>query len=260
MGGELHLRSEPDQGSVFWFELDLPVNEGSLAFAPGKALLPIGFEGRARRILIVDDKPENRSVLANLLTPLGFEISEAEDGQVALELAAANRPDLILMDLVMSVLDGFEATRRLRQTPGLSDIPVIALSASAFDHTRQQSIDVGCNDFIPKPVRHDVLLEKLKEHLDLDWRYADDAAAPVLPPVAPRNAGEVSAPLTPDEAEVLFDIAMQGDIHALLEHLDNHENLKDPGHPFGLRLRELARSYQMEQIRKLIKPHLEHNK
>ena len=107
-----------------------------------------------RRLLVVDDKAENRSVLMRMLAPLGFELKEAADGQEALEQAVAFQPDLIMMDLVMPVMDGFEATRQLRQVPALKTIPIIALSASVFEYTRQQSMEVGCDGFIPQARPH----------------------------------------------------------------------------------------------------------
>ena len=261
MGGALHVKSTLGQGSVFWLELDLPALEITLAPSPEEKKSITGFAGRARKILVVDDKQENRSVLTGLLAPLGFELVEAADGQEALEQAAAFRPDLILMDLVMPVMDGFEATRRLRQVPALKAVPVIALSASVFEYTLQQSMEVSCDDFIPKPVRIDVLLEKLETHLGLEWIYRDDRdgseedEAPAGVAVSVESNDAAVGP-TVEEARVLYALAMQGDIQGILAQLDQIESLGDPNHPFGARLRDLARGYRMEQIRELIKPYL----
>ena len=258
MDGTLHVKSTPGQGSVFWFELDLPALDVVLTPSSEAEQSVVGVEGRARTILVVDDKPENRSMLTSLLVPLGFDIQEAGDGQEALAQAAACQPDLILMDLVMPVMDGFEATRRLRQMPALKTIPVIALSASVFEYTRQQSIDVGCDDFIPKPVRIDVLLDTLKTHLNLEWIYSPaGVAVDERPAATPATDGEAAIAVTAEEATRLYDFAMQGDIQGLLKQLDHYEHLNAPNHPFGARLRELARGYRMEQIRELIQPYLE---
>ncbi len=256
MGGVLHVKSTPGQGSVFWLELDLPALETTLAPPPEVERTVIGFTGRARKVLVVDDKRENRSVLTGLLAPLGFELMEAADGREALEQAAASPPDLILMDLVMPVMDGFEATRRLRQVPALNEVPVIALSASVFEYTQQQSMEVGCDDFIPKPVRVDVLLEKLERHLGLEWIYRDAGVREDEAPTTVERRDAFVGP-TAEEAAALYEFAMQGDVQGLLKQLDHYEHLSAPNHPFGSRLRELARGYRMEQIRELIKPYLE---
>ena len=256
MNGTLHVKSTPGQGSVFWFELDLPVLDVAVPPSSDEERTVIGFEGRPRRVLVVDDKPENRSVLTSLLAPLGFEMKEAGDGQEALEQAAKFQPDLILMDLVMPVMDGFEATRRLRQTPALKTIPVIALAASVFEYTRQQSMDVGCDDFVPKPVRIDVLLDVLKTHLKLEW-ICSEADVAETPSATTTADGEADGAVTTEEATALYNLAMQGDVQGLLNQLDHYEHLSAPTHPFGSRLRELARGYRMEQIRELIQPYLE---
>ncbi|HEY9706658.1 MAG TPA: ATP-binding protein, partial [Oculatellaceae cyanobacterium] len=146
MGSTLEVNSTPGEGSIFWLELSLPeVSEwqGTTEVDEGNI---IGFIGEQRKVLIADDKWENRSVLANFLSPLGFEVIEATDGQDCLRKVAESQPDVILMDLVMPVMDGFEATRQLRQSTNLKDIVVIAASASAFDQDHCQSLAAGCND------------------------------------------------------------------------------------------------------------------
>ncbi|MCA1993272.1 MAG: PAS domain S-box protein, partial [Coleofasciculus sp. S288] len=131
MGSELFVKSTPGQGSVFWFELELPEVAGWTE--PDRAIERpiIGFKGKTRKVLVADDNPENRSVLVNLLCPLGFDVAEAIDGDDCLRKAAEFRPDVVLMDLVMPKLNGFEATQQLRQSPDFNEIVVIAASASA---------------------------------------------------------------------------------------------------------------------------------
>ena len=112
------------------------------------------------RVLVVDDKAENRSILVDLLAPLGFDVAEAENGQEGLEKARALHPHLILTDLVMPVLDGYETVRSLRADPELRDVAVIALSASVFDQNRKESLAAGCDDFEPKPIQIDSLQQR----------------------------------------------------------------------------------------------------
>jgi PAS domain S-box-containing protein len=256
MGSELKLKSTPGQGSVFWMDLDLQEISRETAVPAIGTRTITGYHGAPRKILVVDDKPENRAVLVNLLVPLGFELLEAADGLEGLRKAIVWQPDLILMDLIMPVIDGFEATRRIRQTPALQNVIVIALSASVFEHNRQQSLKAGCNDFMPKPFRAENLLEQLRMHLGLEWVYEEsekgekakeDAAA-----IAPSLIGPPAA-----EAAALFDLAMMGDIKGILQRVESIQKLGDQFRPFAGELRRLAKEYRMKEIRELVKPFMQ---
>jgi len=154
MGGELHVESTLGQGSIFWLALELLEVPNFVDAQQVPKSTIIGIEGGiSYQILVVDDKWENRSVMNNLLTPLGFKIVEASHGQAGLEKAHEMGPDLIITDLVMPVMDGFEMVRQLRQIPKFENIPIIAASASVFEYHQQQSRMAGCNDFIAKPFR-----------------------------------------------------------------------------------------------------------
>jgi signal transduction histidine kinase/CheY-like chemotaxis protein len=174
MGGELKVKSTLGKGSVFWLDLDLAEVSQQSDAANADERTIIGFVGSKRKVLVVDDQWQNRSVLVNLLEPLGFEVVEASDGLDGLNKACEFKPDLIFMDLVMTVMDGFEATRRLRMLPELNGVVVIAISASVFNFDRQQSREVGCDDFLPKPIREEDLLDRLQVHLGLEWVYEAD--------------------------------------------------------------------------------------
>jgi PAS domain S-box-containing protein len=166
MGSTLQVKSKLGSGSIFWVDLDLPEVPESTEIATAKERNIIGFKGEKRKVLVVDDKGENRSVLVNLLEPLGFEIVEATDGCDCLNKTLEFKPDLILMDLVMPVMDGFEATRQIRELTELKKIVIIATSASVFDYSQAKIRKAGCDDFIPKPVRAEHLLEQLRVHLE----------------------------------------------------------------------------------------------
>ncbi len=169
MGGELQVKSTLGSGSVFFFELNFAVVAESVASPTADEPIISGFKSEKRKVLVVDDKWQNRSVLVNLLSPLGFEVAEATDGRDSLLKAAEFQPDVILMDLVMPVMEGFEATRQLRQSTNLNNVVVIATSASAFDYDYQESLASGCDDFISKPVQAKELFERLQAHLGLEW-------------------------------------------------------------------------------------------
>jgi CheY-like chemotaxis protein len=117
------------------------------------------------RILLVEDNEMNRDMLSRRVTKRGFEVLTALDGQQAVALAAAESPDVILMDLSLPVIDGWEATRRIKANPATRTIPVIALTANAMTSDRDSALAAGCDDFETKPVQLDRLLEKIHAHL-----------------------------------------------------------------------------------------------
>ena len=254
MGGELHVSSEPGRGSLFWFTLALPEVSHPLILAERQLPVIVGYEGPTRRLLVIDDRWENRAVMRSLLTPLGFQVLEATDGEVGLELALAEQPDLILTDLVMPALDGFEVVRRLRRSPDTARTPVIAVSASVFDYHQAESLAAGCNAFIPKPVRADRLLELLRHHLQLHWRHevphTDTLMA--VQDTAPAHPGE-GEPLDEEEATHLMEYAMHGDINALHNFLGE---LGDDPRPVVAELRYLLEDFQVDEIVELARRRL----
>jgi two-component system cell cycle response regulator DivK len=120
-----------------------------------------------KRILIVEDNEMNRDVLSRRLARQGFEILVAEDGRSGLAIAEAERPDLILMDLTMPEVDGWECARRLKAAPQTRVIPIIALSAHAMRGDREKALDAGCDDFDTKPLDFTALLDKMERLLQL---------------------------------------------------------------------------------------------
>ena len=113
------------------------------------------------KILLVEDNEMNRDMLSRRLTRNGFEIAIAVDGQQGVEKAVSERPDIILMDLSLPVMDGWEATRRIKADPATRAIPVIALTANALVEDREKAMAAGCNDYDTKPVELPRLLGKI---------------------------------------------------------------------------------------------------
>ena len=118
------------------------------------------------KILLVEDNEMNRDMLSRRLVRNGFEVVMATDGQKGVEMAGEEAPDLILMDISLPVIDGWEATRRIKGDPGTGAIPVIALTAHAMTQDREKAFAVGCDDFDTKPVELPRLLEKIRALLD----------------------------------------------------------------------------------------------
>jgi two-component system, cell cycle response regulator DivK len=117
------------------------------------------------RILVIEDQPDNRQILRDLLTNADFEVIEAEDGEAGLAAAAAHRPDLILMDVQLPGIDGYEATRRLKADNLLRTIPIIAVTSYALAGEAETARAAGCDGYIPKPYSPRQLLAKVREYL-----------------------------------------------------------------------------------------------
>ena len=173
MGGKLEVKSEVNKGSIFWFDVILTVLKTSLSQSPSprrERSEIVGYQGRKRRILVVDDKQENRSLLTDILEPIGFEIISAENGQQMLDIAAKIAPlDLILLDLFMPVKTGFTAAKELRAIPGLQNTPVIVISATLIAEETRKYLD--CDAYMNKPIDEEELFELLAKFLHLQWIY-----------------------------------------------------------------------------------------
>mgnify|MGYP001228055318 CR=1 FL=1 len=115
------------------------------------------------RILIVEDNEDNMTLVRDVLASRGYMVIEAVDGQQGLELAMTQRPDLIIMDLSLPLLDGWEVVRQLKADPELRRIPVVALTAHAMVGDREKALDAGCDDYLAKPIRLAMLIAKVKE-------------------------------------------------------------------------------------------------
>jgi signal transduction histidine kinase/ligand-binding sensor domain-containing protein/CheY-like chemotaxis protein len=239
MGGQLSVQSKIGEGSTFEFELILPTisNIREPIQAEKKAIT--GYRGKQRKILIVDDNLENRQVLKDLLLPLGFELAEAVDGREALHKTVEWQPDLLLLDLVIPEIDGFEVICQIRQMPTQQKLRVIAISATVFPQTRQDILAAGCDDFLSKPVQMNSLLQLLQTYLGLEWIEEKET-----------QSESSSKPLImPPRAELfkLLEFAEIGNItgiRTLISKLSEQQSL----HPFISKIEPWVGKYQFEKI------------
>jgi signal transduction histidine kinase len=168
MGGQIQVSSEVGRGSRFRVELPLPLPVTRPAQdAPHALPSALRYAGPARRVLVVDDVPANRALMSDFLTNAGFDVAQAGDGGQMLVVARSFRPELILMDSRMPVMDGVEATRRLRREADFAAVPVIAISASATAEHRAACLQAGVNVFLTKPVSLETLQAHIAEQLGL---------------------------------------------------------------------------------------------
>lgn len=252
MGGDLQVRSEAGQGSAFWFDLALPVVEGGTV--AGAAAMPIlsGPRGEGRTILAVDDRWENRAVLVDLLSPLGFTVAVAEDGRAGLTQAESLNPDIIITDLLMPEMDGYELIRRIRASAALQATPIIAVSASVYEADEQRSLVEGGDVFLPKPIDADRLLQQIQRLLGLE-------TGPEQPPAARAlvDAEPAQLVLPPAETlESLHTLAVSGDIEALRTQLSDLAQSDERFAPFTDQLQQLADDFKLGRIRELLKESL----
>jgi two-component system, cell cycle response regulator DivK len=118
----------------------------------------------SKRILVVEDQPDNRQIIRDMLAPTDYEIAEAENGEQALAAIAKQRPDLILMDIQLPIMDGYEATRRIK-ADSLRSIPIIAVTSYALSGEGQKARVAGCDDYVPKPYSPRELLAKIRQRM-----------------------------------------------------------------------------------------------
>ena len=260
MGSTLQLESTMGQGSTFGFELDLPIAEGWLSTSqpsPGPTI--VGYYGVPKRILVVDDRSQNRSVLNNLLVPLGFDILEAASGQEGLALTIQAQPDLIIVDLAMPQMDGLEMTRRICQHSDLATVPIIACSEKTFSHDLKASQAAGCDDFVAKPVQAPELLEKLQQHLKLEWEYSPETTGGQKPiPARSLPTSSITPPTAPliiPPTEVIQrwrDLILKGNYQGLIKQLEQLEQSNAQYHSVTSHLRHLARAFQEQELLRLL--------
>jgi PAS domain S-box-containing protein len=218
LNGALGVSSELGRGTSFTLSMTVDVIGQSGAHALSQSPPVIGYEGRSRRILIADDVTENRELLANALRSVGFEIIEAEDGDAAVAAIELTDPDLVLLDLVMPGLDGFEVVQRIRER-GAGLTKFIAVSANVFDANRDRCLAMGFDAFVAKPFKLDALFELIRAELGLEWLHAGPSAPAAGRPAAAPGTPEFSVPAA-SRLRPLLDCARSGDIVALEKALD----------------------------------------
>ncbi|MBF0459929.1 MAG: response regulator [Magnetococcales bacterium] len=247
MGGRIGVVSTPGAGSTFHFEIPVGIPPpASLAAIALRYTTVTGLAaGQPRyRLLIAEDQPENRLLLRRLLEPLGFELREVANGQEAVVLCEEWQPHLVWMDIRMPVLNGLDATRRIRALPNGERIRIVALTAHALEEERLEILAAGCNDFIRKPYREVEIFESLVRHLGVRFLYEDEQTAET------RFQGEV---LTAAHLEGI-PLALLAALRKAAIHLDGDRCLEvageisDLNHEVGELLRKRVEGLCHEEI------------
>ncbi|MBD2608509.1 response regulator [Scytonema hofmannii FACHB-248] len=248
MGSDIQVKSQIGQGSTFWFEIAIAeASECIQSDMVASKRQIIGFEGSPRTILMVDDRWENRTVITNLLQPLGFNVVEAINGQEALEKAIALKPELVITDLIMPEMDGFELIQYLRHTPDIQDVKIIVSSASVFETDQRRSLEAGGDTFLSKPVQADELLHQLESHLGLAWIYQHSQYEKQRINSSATTHDKLTSP-SADILRELVILATKGNFNAILKWADQLEETDTKFDPFAHQLRQLARQFDEDLI------------
>jgi CheY-like chemotaxis protein len=245
-------------GSLFRLEVPAAVAHASAVDVerPERRVVGVAPGEPVRRVLIVEDNWANRRLLVQLLSPLGFEVREAVNGQEAIEMWEAWSPHLILMDMRMPVMDGYEATRRIKATTKGQATVVVALTASVLEEDRAVILSEGCDAFVRKPFREAELFAVFADLLGVRFEYEDQLAAPLSRLGAPRREGPAMAGLATaiaglpeDVVARLEEATVQGDLNQIESVIDR---VSEGDGELADALSDLARDFDHDGILALI--------
>jgi PAS domain S-box-containing protein len=264
MGGDLTLETQVGRGTTFRFDLPLailPETAESNATVgedspqqPHQRAIGLAPDQPRYRLLVVEDRWENRQLLVRLLEPLGFEVRQAANGQEAIALWESFEPHLIWMDLRMPVMDGYEATKQIKSQLKGQATAIIALTASAFEEERAVALSAGCDDFIRKPFREAEILEKMAHYLGVRYIY-ESLPSPTQPeaiqPDATISLVELWEGMPAEWREQLHQAATQVDA----EEIDRLMRQTPPEHAtLSLYIADLVNRYRFDRIVELTRP------
>ncbi|MEB3292558.1 MAG: ATP-binding protein [Synechococcales bacterium] len=253
MGGQIQVKSQLGDGSEFFFELDLPL---ALDWNQQQAKATnniVGYQGEKRKILVVDDRWENRSVLLNLLEPIGFHLLEAANGKEGLEQLQTYQPDLVITDIAMPVMNGFELLKQIRQSEAFKHLKVLVSSASVAQTDQQMAYEAGGDDFLPKPVPATVLFQQLEEYLNLNWVYEDPEQS--HDEMAQANSAEMIPPPLA-MIEELLSLAQKGRFKKFTDLVTEIKQQDSRFQVFAEKILHLAQQYQFEKIEEQLRTYL----
>lgn len=218
MSGNIGVESRVGEGSQFYFEIPITVVKVTDLPVPvcKRRVIRLLPNQPTYRILVVDDRWENRQLILRLLVPLGFEVQEAEDGARAIALWQTWHPHLIWMDMRMPGMDGYEATRQIRASEQSAEgdrslVKIIALTASAYEEERSVVLAIGCDDFVRKPFQEETLFSKMSQHLGVQYQYEDE----------PSTSSPSAIPLTASDLTIMPE-EWRAELHRAAQTLNEH--------------------------------------
>lgn len=254
MGGHIQVKSKVGVGSLFEFDIESRLaedwTESSTITSRGKI---IGYSNTEKKILVVDDSWENRSLFISLLEPLGFVVIEASNGKEGIDKANQHHPDLIISDITMPIMNGWEMLSKMRQSEVFQDIVIIIASPNVYEIDRQKTLNAGADGFLTRPIQPEELYNMLTKHLKIDWTYA-------APPVESSEAVTVftSEMVIPPVSDLtmLLEYARKGQIKGIKQELDKIASLDEKYHIFVRQLNKYAKNLNIQKIRNFIQEYI----
>lgn len=251
MGGNITVQSKPGKGSVFTFEVDIQeshnLREQSVNI---KRVIGIENEGKTYKVLVVDDKEENLKVVLSILKVAGFVTNGAANGEEALAKFREWKPDLILMDMLMPVMDGYEALRIIKLTREGKNTPVIALTASAFEEEKGRANMADLQGYIRKPFRENDLFSTIGKVLGIKYVYEDDNTAEYESLYIKDSFGEDIADVDVNILKQMSDAIDVADMDNLIKLIKKIEPVKPE---LSRHLLALAKDYGYDKLRLILR-------
>ena len=254
MGGDMRVHSQIGHGTLFTFDIQVQVVEATELESriPTRRVIALAPGQPHYRILVVDDRRTNRQLMVKLLEPLGFELKEAANSQEAINIWETWKPHLIWMDMRMPVMDGYEATRRIKTMMQDRETAIIALTASSLEGERAVVLDAGCDDYLCKPFREAELFELMSKHIGVTFVYEEETQTSstnhqssnedVLTP-------ESLAALPVEWLSTLRQGAEEADVEMLSEVI---EHIRERDTPLATALEQILKNFGYDEILALI--------
>ena len=255
MRGDITVSSEVGCGTLFRFDIRAQPVESSDIKPPRPVRRVVALKpGQPRyRILIADDRADNRKLLAKLLRPLGFELRDAENGQEAVEVFEKWDPHLIWMDMRMPVMDGYEATRKIKGSEKDQATTVIALTASTYEEERGLVLSAGCDDFIRKPFKESEIFDVMHQHLGVRYVYEENADAHDPVPSEKARPKAVTPEALGALSHELLAALEQASMHGDTDRVENLiEDIRSIDAALADALAALVADFEYDKILKLI--------
>ena len=246
MGGDITVESEVGKGTTFNFSIQAKLGKETQENNISRPrVLALASEQPVYKILAVDDKPINRQLLIKLLAPLGFEVEEASNGQEAIAIWDEWEPHLIFMDMRMPVMDGYEATKYIKSTTKGNATAIIALTASVLEEEKAIVLSAGCDDFLRKPFKEQIIFDALNKHLGVQFIYEEASAMDMSQHTQPSLTSADLEIMSPEWRSRLYQAALEADSDRVMRLI---QEISPTERHLVLSLQKLGNQFEFDEI------------